>query len=151
MKKVFRFLVVLVCMLGVSFILGSFLKDTAKYAFYSWRLADTEQAAEKGVWTETGLVFWGPKITAQYEREKAEKAAFIESSGTANFLYHSAFSSTGKVIRVIAIWVALVGYGFIVYLLVITSKNFISYLRKYCKYLYLKKKRAHNCRHNRTR
>lgn len=150
-EKFFRYFLTLLCLLGITLLLGSFLKDTAKYAYLSWRIDDTEQAAQEGYYTENGRVTWWDAITNQYEREVADKNAFIESNDVANFLHHCAYSCTGNIIRVLAILVALVGFGVTVYLLVITSQSFISYLRRYCKYLYLKKKRARNRRHNRTR
>lgn len=99
MKTLKRFFYSTVAIL-IMFASLRFLIDTGKYVFYSWDIRAIESHAEKGVWTADSLIKWPESDIRQYKKAVDRKEKFIKTSDVAKFYHYSAYSTTGKVIRI---------------------------------------------------
>lgn len=141
MKKNFQFFVAWLCLLGIICMLGGFLKDTARYAIYSWSIQRIEQIGDEGYYVpvrddngiHTERLTWDAEISAFYKEAMADKIAFIESNKTAKFLHSCAYTSIGKIVRILTILVVFICFTSLMSFVIFAVKQYLLYIRWYIR------------------
>ena len=128
MKKFFKSLktwvlvVFLLCSVVTTVFAIRFLAVTAIYSCHHLTLRAIEREASEGFWTENGLEHWSESQIQAYEDFSEKKQNLIETSDIAMYLYHCGFSFTGKIARILTIFVmAAITYYAVKSIIVVTK------------------------------
>ena len=138
----------IVTIVALAIVVGAsrFLYGTLEYAFYCYTIESIEREGDTGFWTENGKVYWPDRIVEKYNRAVQEKMQLVERSDVASFLYHSAYSTTGKFWR----FISIVGNIAFLAVAVCWVYNYIRYLIR-CLIRFLKRQKRRLCRHKHNR
>lgn len=111
------------------------IATSAIYTHYSIQIKLIEKDANSGIWTSNGYKYWTDDQIKAYNEALEKKSSFIKNSDFAMYLYHSAFSSTGKCFRIISIVAILTIIYFSVNFLVLIFKILTRRFKRYAKRL----------------